>query len=223
MPNLLKTLISKRFFLHTLQVSYEASRYQQGLLTYALLEGLKGAKLGAGELADVSPWFDFAADEVPKLARGLGGIQRPLVSRPKGVTFPIGRFTGPERDQIKLSQGKPVILRPRMENVETEIDDLDFEKNLRSVFNQESLTSRGGVVVYFDLADDFPGAITPKGKYKVSGDEVKVTFTLIRDKQKIGQQFVVNCRKGNLSNCPRLFYDAISKAVSNLPVEISTD
>jgi hypothetical protein len=163
--------------------------------------------------------FAFAADEVPKLARGLGGIQRPLVSRPKGVTFDIGRFTGPERDQVPLARLKPVILRPRMENLETDSDDLDFEKALRSVFNQESLSSRGGTAVYIDVADDYPGAITPKGRYTVSGDAVTVTFTLIRDKKKIGQPIIVTCRKSELSNCPKLFFDAISEAVSWLPLE----
>jgi WD40 repeat protein len=202
-------------------VSYEASQYGQGLLTYSLLQALKGGKLRDGEFADVRSWFDFAADEVPKLARGLGGIQRPLVSSPKGVTFDIGRFTGPERDQVPLARLKPVILRPRMENFETEVDDLDFEKALRGIFARESLTSRGGVAVYVD-SDDFPGAITPRGRYTVSGDVVTVTFTLIRDKKKVGQPIVVTCRKSDISNCPKVFFEAISEAVSQLPLESST-
>ena len=43
-------------------VSYEASRYGQGLLTYALLQGMRGAALRDGEYVDVSPLFQYAAD-----------------------------------------------------------------------------------------------------------------------------------------------------------------
>src|SRR4029077_10242945 len=52
------------------RVSYEASQYAQGLLTYSLLEGMRGAALRRGEYVDVSKLFQYAADRVPELARG---------------------------------------------------------------------------------------------------------------------------------------------------------
>ena len=58
-------------------VSYEASRYGQGLLTYSLLQGMKGAALKEDQYVDVSKLFEYAADEVPRLAQNVGGIQRP--------------------------------------------------------------------------------------------------------------------------------------------------
>src|SRR6202021_1306701 len=57
-------------------VSYEASRYGQGVLTYSLLLGMRGARLREGEYVDVVDLFSFAADKVPELARDIGGIQR---------------------------------------------------------------------------------------------------------------------------------------------------
>ena len=74
------------------RVSYEASEYSQGLLTYSLLEGMAGAKLREGEYVDVSELFQYAADEVPKLTHGNnGGVQQPLVFSPGGDSFDIGR------------------------------------------------------------------------------------------------------------------------------------
>ena len=46
-------------------VSYEASRYAQGLLTHSLLLGMRGAALRDSEFVDVLPLFGFAADQVP--------------------------------------------------------------------------------------------------------------------------------------------------------------
>ena len=88
-------------------VSYEASRYGQGLLTYTLLQAMRGAQLREGIYADVNGLFDYAADTVPQMARNIGGIQRPVIISPQtGGSFDIGRFTGDEREQIKLSAGE---------------------------------------------------------------------------------------------------------------------
>src|SRR5262249_28396162 len=58
------------------RVSYEASSYAQGLLTYSLLQGMRGAALREGEFVDVSKIFQHAADQVPLLAQNVGGIQK---------------------------------------------------------------------------------------------------------------------------------------------------
>ena len=48
------------------QVSYEASRYGEGLLTYALLEGMRGAALKDATRLNVSEWFRQASERVPE-------------------------------------------------------------------------------------------------------------------------------------------------------------
>ena len=45
--------------------SYEATQFEQGLLTHALLKGMRGAALDREEYVDVSKLFQYAADEVP--------------------------------------------------------------------------------------------------------------------------------------------------------------
>jgi len=62
--------------------SYEASQFGQGLLTYALLKGMKGTALREGQFVDVSNLFQKVADDVPELAKNIGGIQQPRIAMP---------------------------------------------------------------------------------------------------------------------------------------------
>jgi hypothetical protein len=83
------------------RVSYEASQYAQGLLTYSLLEGMRGAALRRGEYEDVSKLFQYAADRVPELARGIGGVQKPRVAAPRGDSFDTGDSPPPTRRRCR--------------------------------------------------------------------------------------------------------------------------
>src|SRR5262249_12573540 len=105
------------------KVSYEASAYAQGLLTHALLKGMAGPGLERGEFVDVSRLFQYAADEVPQLARFVGGIQKPLVLAPRGTSFPIGRLRAEDRKAIPLARPLPLLLRPLLTNPEEDGDD----------------------------------------------------------------------------------------------------
>jgi hypothetical protein len=85
-------------------VSFEANSYGEGLLTYALLEGMKGAALKNVVDVDVATLFDHAAERVPDLAYGIGGIQKPLPFAPSGAeSFPIGEIQSADRSRIPLA------------------------------------------------------------------------------------------------------------------------
>ena len=175
-------------------VSYEASRYGQGLLTYTLLQAMKGGRLREGVYADVNQLFDYAADTVPQMARNIGGIQRPITITPQtGSSFDIGRFTSEEKEKIKLSQMKPLILRPRLQNEDLAYDNLKLEPQLRQALRDASyVTGRGQSetpLVYVD-ADEMSDATTPSGLYVVEGDKVKVTIRLIRNDEPVATKTV---------------------------------
>lgn len=170
-------------------VSYEASQYGQGLLTYALLQAMKGAALREGQFADVETLFQYAADHVPELARGIGGIQRPIIAAPTGTSFDVGQFDEKEKQAIPLAIVKPLILRPILINPDEGTDNLGLIPALRKRLNEESYaTIRGGVsqpsIVYVD-ADEMPSAVRPSGTYTVEGNRVKVKLVLSRDGQKL--------------------------------------
>jgi WD40 repeat protein len=173
------------------RVSYEATQYSQGLLTYALLQGMRGAALREGEYVDVSQLFQYAADEVPRLARNIGGIQKPLILAPRGTSFDVGRLTKDDRAAIPLAQVKPLILRPLLVNSDVGDDDLGLIPEVRRCLADASTNvSRGPanppVAVYVD-ADEMPGAIRPGGTYTVEGKRVKVRLVLRKDGETVAR------------------------------------
>ena len=172
------------------RVSYEASQYSQGLLTYSLLEGMAGAKLREGEYVDVSGLFEYAADEVPQLARGIGGVQKPLVLAPRGgASFDIGRLVEADRKTLPLAQPKPLILRPLLSNAEDGDDNLKLASLVGKRLADDSFTTpRGAAVttVYVD-ADELAGAVRPAGTYTIDGTKVSVRLVLKRDGQTLNK------------------------------------
>ena len=117
-------------------VSYEASRYGQGLLTYALLEGMRGAALADGGYVDVMTLFGHAQKRVGDLARSIGGVQEPRIAVPKGQTFDIGQLTDEHRRQIPLKQPRPMISRPSFLNEDELEDDLDLSDLLAEALTE---------------------------------------------------------------------------------------
>jgi WD40 repeat protein len=167
-------------------VSYEANRYAQGLLTYALLEGMHGAALEEDRV-EVSKLFGFAQRQVGDLAKGIGGIQRPVLSAPKGQTFPIGLLKEEDRKQIHLATLKPQLLRVRVLD-EDDLDSLKLESALRTELRAASLpVTRGSdrqdpQIVYLDsVVDEVPDGLIPQVRYSVVGDKVKIRLRLLQN------------------------------------------
>jgi WD40 repeat protein len=199
-------------------VSYEASQYGQGVLTYALLQGMRGAALREEEYVDVQKLFQYAADEVPQLARNIGGLQRPLVAAPRGTSFDVGRIGRDEKALIPVTTIKPMILRPLLLNAEEQADTLDLIRELRKRLREESYvlvrgSGREPLVIYVD-EDELPGAIRPSGTYTITGDRVRVTMVLRRDGQRIATLPVVEGSKNDVAGLIDKIMKAISVAIS---------
>lgn len=175
------------------KVSYEANRYGQGLLTFSLLEGLKGAALRDDQYVDVEKLFQYAIDRVPELAVNLGGVQKPLVIAPNGASFDIGLLRKEDLVEIPLAKVKPVILPPRISDKDAESgeDTVGLEDALILVLRNNNFSSRpqggsdGGGLVFID-ARRFPGAVKPSGSYTVVNNKVKVSVWLKRDAVTVG-------------------------------------
>lgn len=160
------------------RVSYEASCYGQGLLTYSLLLGLRGAALRDDEYADVSKLFDFAADHVPELAREIGGIQRPLLASPKGgAPFDIGRLTSADKAQIPVATVHPLVLRASFQDEVRVRDHLNLTRQVNALLRDRSTRGRDAKLVFVDAAE-FPGACELVGRYRVADGLVTVTALL---------------------------------------------
>ena len=167
-------------------VSYEANRYAQGLLTYSLLQGMQGAALDNGRV-EVSKLFTFAQQRVQDLAQGIGRIQRPIISAPKGQPFPIGLLSEHDRGQIHLATLKPELLRAQVVDGNF-LDPLKLGPALRAELREASIpVARGGErteasIVYLDsVVDEVPQALIPQVIYSVNGEKIQMSIRLLRD------------------------------------------
>ncbi len=73
--------------------SYEASRYGEGLLTYALLQGMRGESLDDGFTAGRDPLVREGQRGRARSGQEYRGIQKPVIAAPKGTGFPVALLT----------------------------------------------------------------------------------------------------------------------------------
>jgi len=164
------------------KVSYEASAYGQGLLTYALLHGMKGVatrETADGELVDVMQLFQYARDEVPRLASTIRGIQTPMLGAPRNASsFDIGLFN--EHVRIPDLQKKPVLTRPSFQD-DNFGDDLGLEQELEKLLRLESEKGQNATLIYVDVhAREYPAAYAVRGRYREENGAVLVEARLFR-------------------------------------------
>jgi hypothetical protein len=198
------------------RVSYEASRYEQGLLTFSLLQGMRGAALRDGEFVDVSRLFQYSADQVPQLARDIGGIQAPLVFAPRGTSFDVGQLTAEDKSHIPLASVKPLILRPLLIDPDVGDDSLGLMPRLRKALNDASYAARSGPplsapIVFVD-AEELPGAIRPAGTYTVVEKSVKVKLNLRQD----GRTLHTFELTGNADNLDQLTAELVARIAAEV-------
>ena len=208
------------------QPSYEASEYGQGLLTYSLLQGMKVDEgLREHEFVDVSTWFHYAEDEVPKLSKAAntGGIQQPVVEAPLGSTFDVGEVDDAIRQAIHLASAKPFLLRPVLSDSDPALDgddDLALSVALRKRLDDESYAltrgSEAPLSAVFVDSDELPGAIRVRGLYRVQGSVVQVTIGLWRDQKKLDELHVQGTKE-NISDLLEQIVQAIEDSVARFP------
>ncbi len=166
-------------------VSYEASKYGQGLLTYSLLAGMRGLALKDNRSVDIVMLMQHAREMVPLLAEGIGGIQEPRIFSPKGSeSFDIGVLDEKEKALIPLAQEKPVFINSVFLNSDDLIDDLSLAEKIDDGLEALSVAGVNTKLIFWDVKS-YPGALKLSGTYKVSGNKVDVNLKMIRDKSTV--------------------------------------
>jgi hypothetical protein len=151
-------------------VSYEASKYGQGVLTYSLLEGIRGAALREDKFIDINKLFQYAHDRVPTLAEGIGGIQTPQIFSPQGAqSFDIGLLTENEKKEIPIAKIRPVYIRSNFQD-ENELEDiLGLGKSIDEALNETSSKGADAKLIFVDVKE-YPDGCKLIGRYqKVDG------------------------------------------------------
>lgn len=176
-------------------VSYEASSYGQGVLTYSLLFGIKGPALRENEYVDIVKLFQFAMDKVPQLASGLGGIQKPEMRIPSAASsFDVGKMSEEERHKIILAHPKPVFIRSEFQE-ETQLFDV---ADLSSEVDSELKMQAGGGVGKLTFSDTrkFQDGFSLRGRYVQKENDLSVKVKLIKGDKPI-YEFVANAATAN--------------------------
>jgi len=163
------------------KVSYEASRFAQGLLTHSLLLGMRGAALRENKFVDVLKLFGFSVRRVPKLAGSLGGVQRPVLAIPRGLaTFDIGKLEGAAKAKVPLKSPLPLVLRSNFQDEQAFADVLGLAPLVNAGL-------RDAAVLVFVDAMELPGACRVVGRYRVEGTTVKVAVRVFRDNKLLAE------------------------------------
>ena len=165
--------------------SYESNIYGQGLLTYSILEGMKGPALKDYRLVDILNVMQYARERVPMLAAGLGGIQEPQMLIPTSGSFDIGIVEERDKSSIPLAEVKPVFVRPVLleatktrdvlklsQEVKQRMIEITIEKGTKSDFN------------FLDV-DEFPGACSISGIYTTENELISLNGSMQFDGREI--------------------------------------
>lgn len=161
------------------KVSFEAGKYGQGLLTYALLKGMNSDEVlrkddGNTYFVGVMELFEYAKNEVATLAKSINGIQRPQLNFPvRAGSFPIGIFN--ENTKIVLPEAKPTIARSAFHLKDLFIDDLDLSTLVADRFREEMAEGKNARIVYMDL-HKAEGAYRIGGQYTVDPESKIITL-----------------------------------------------
>jgi hypothetical protein len=166
------------------RASYESDRFRHGLLTYALLHGMKGDALLDGIRLEAAHWIDTTIPAVEKYAQMIGRDQKPQKAVPSAAGgIPVGFLPETVRDQIVLAEPGAEILK-----LAVCLDEVAFVDRLRlgPLIRSElrALTgsgARGPAVTYDDNTTEASGgALTPQVRYRVEGAQLRLTIALLQ-------------------------------------------
>jgi ankyrin repeat protein len=196
--------------------SYENPRYGHGLLTYALLKGMRGGKLERieeNEFIEVENLFQYSKQEVPQLAKEISGIQEPIVKLPEtpGKLF-IGQITNEDKLKIEIKETNAVFVPCQFANDDLLGNDLDLGERINIKLDQ--LSSKGGPVgIQFTREGNLPEAYIIKGKYKIRNQKLDITYGL-----KQGNKTIMGPIQNTypISDLNRIVDDIINKIIESV-------
>lgn len=173
---------------------YESDRFKHGILTYALLHGLKkGDALIDGDRLDAAHWFESTIPSVERFAKMIGVEQHPVKAIPEAHGgLPLGLLVHSLREQISLPEPFPEVLRLTAcyednRNDGVLLDPLELGEKIRSELRALTDTSRVGARMQISYNDnnfqEDDSTLTPQVRYQVIGDHLRVGVTLLKNKK----------------------------------------
>ncbi|WP_460218573.1 WD40 domain-containing protein [Psychroserpens sp. MEBiC05023] len=163
------------------KASYESSSYGQGLLTYAILEGIK--QQTQDNKVRSYPIMQHAQERVPELAKGISAIQKPELYGDASITF--GILNASEKDAIILPSPKKIMVLPRLSNSKLKYNEDDL--GLTEILSQRliSYSDEKGVAIKYIPQLSYSGAYRINGTYQVENDFFILDLIIIHEKEKV--------------------------------------
>lgn len=172
------------------KMSYETSEFGQGLLTYALLQGILGDAIEERVVnnrmtryIDVMKLFQYAKDKVETLARSINAIQTPMLGFPSnGGSIDIGIL----QDKIDIPKLTkiPLVSRSVFINEQTYRDDELLAKHLEILLRDNANQGRGAELIYTDVFE-YPSAFSLGGIYRLEDGEIRIDCKLFKGKKEL--------------------------------------
>ena len=158
-------------------VSYEASQYGQGLLTYSILEGLSGKGL-KGENVDVFTIMNYAREKVPELAANIGGVQVPQLLMPRTGSFDIGILSTTDQASIPLANKKQVYIRSSLVNPKQRYRDSEGLGILLDEALELASQKVESTAVFFDVKE-YKNACQISGSYNMTENGIQAEISVM--------------------------------------------
>jgi WD40 repeat protein len=159
-------------------VSYESSKYGQGILTYSILQGIKGAALRENKYVDIINILNYSKDEVPKMAAGFGGVQQPQLLVPSNGSFDIGIINDTDKIKIPLASTKTVFIRTVVVEKSSFQDKLNLSEAIDEKLNEIASKENPSPNILFLDVRTYPDALSITGGYQVKDDLISFDGTL---------------------------------------------
>ena len=160
------------------QSAYEMGRYNQGVLTYALLKSAKEdpSVLEGRQFLNLGQWFDVAQKLVEDIAASSGARQQPQVVRT--TNFNIGVVDEEVRKKIVLAKEKPMFSNCIFQDEVVPVDKLNLNKLLDKELSDLASRNADNSIVFY------PGSTSTEayqltGRYAVSGTTVTLNVFLL--------------------------------------------
>jgi hypothetical protein len=201
-------------------VSYETSVYGQGLLTYSILKAMKGDKLrtdGGEEYVDVAMLCEYAVDQVPKLAEGIGGIQKPFYKNAGNGdqrSFDIGRMNSEDKNAILISDPKPVFMPAKFVNTDIMGREINIDAKINAVLREISAKGKTSEVIFTE-GIGYPNSFQIKGNYSIDNNKLDVKFAIAKGGSIIGSQLSANGKVDELDSVITEIIEKSKKAILN--------
>ena len=189
------------------KVSYEASRYGQGLLTFSLLQGMSGLALREGQYIDIMSLFQYSRDKVPELAEAIGGIQTPMLAFPLGgESFDIGLVNS--QVEIPVAQVKPLFVRNTLQEINAFDDVLNLGRHLENYLQEITARGANASLIYVDVPE-YKGAYSIKGLYELKKGKVSLRAKVFQGREPLGDMEV----KGTVEQLDKLVEQLLEQAL----------